>query len=139
LKLRNLPIGGLLLLAFGCSSAFNPAQTATQLDSRIERAVPMKYDGVRDAKDWLNPFLAVCPQGVDLTVASVKHKSLVSIPDLRAALIKLPVEAWQYGRIVGLQECSIGIAGEEQEHRQRSAAVEAVLKALGLQVSRWPA
>lgn len=99
----------------------------------------MKYDGVRDAKDWLNPFLAVCPQGVDLTVASVKHKSLVSIPDLRAALIKLPVEAWQYGRIVGLQECSIGIAGEEQEHRQRSAAVEAVLKALGLQVSRWPA
>lgn len=127
------------MLAIGCSSAFGPVQTTTQLDLRIGRAVLTKYEGIREAKDWLNPFLAVCPQGVDVTVASVKYKSLISVPDLRAALIKLPLEAWPYGRIVGLQECSIGIAGDEEAHLQRLSAVEAVLKALGLQVSRWPA
>jgi hypothetical protein len=129
----------LLLLAVGCSSALGPTQTTGQLDSRIGRAVPAKYEGVRDAKDWLNPFLSICPQGVDVTVASVNDTSLVSIPDLRAALIRLPLNAWPYGRIVGLQKCSIGIPGDEQASRQRLAAVEAVLKALGLAVRRWPA
>jgi hypothetical protein len=120
-------------------SAAEVTQSRTEtLDSRIGPAVASKYRGIRDAKDWLNPYLAVCPRGVDLTVASVKHKSLVSIPDLRAALIKLPMDAWPYGRIVGLQECSIGTPGDEQARRQRLGAVEDVLKALGLQVSRWP-
>lgn len=116
-----------------------PDQTTVQLDSRIGRADPEKHQIIRDAKDWLNPYLSVCAQGVDLTVASVKTKSLVSIAGLRAALIKLPPEAWPYGRIVGLQECSLGIPGDEQVSRQRVAAVEAVLKELGVQVSHWPA
>jgi hypothetical protein len=121
------------------SSTLSAPQPATQLDSRIGPAVPSRYSAIRDARNWLNPFLAVCAQGVDLTAVSVKHKSLVSISDLRATLIKLPLDAWPYGRIVGLQECSIGTPGDEHASRERSAAVEAVLKALGLQVSRWPA
>ena len=139
MSLRKLSIGGSFILGIGCLSAFAAAQTAAQLDSRIGRPVPAKYESIRDAKDWLNPYLQVCPQGVDMTVAAVKNKSLVSVADLRTALIKLPLEAWPYGRIVALQECSLGVPGDEQARRQRLAAVGAVLKALGLEVSRWPA
>lgn len=139
MKLRELSIGGLFLLGIGCLSPFAAAQTTAQLDSRIGRPVRAKYESIRDAKDWLNPYLQVCPQGVDMTVAAVKNKSLVGVSDLRTALIKLPLEAWPYGRIVAVQECSLGVSGDEQARRQQLAAVEAVLRTLGLEVSRWPA
>jgi hypothetical protein len=59
--------------------------------------VPSTYASVRDAKDWLNP--QVCPGGIDVTVRSVERKSMVAIRELSGALIKLPVEAWPYGRV----------------------------------------
>jgi hypothetical protein len=74
-----------------------------------------------------------------VTVRSIKQKWVFSIPDLHDALIKLPVEAWPYGRVVALRQCSIGIPGDEQVGRQRYTAVEAVLKALGVLVNGWPA
>jgi hypothetical protein len=110
-----------------------------QLNPRIGSPVPAKYDAVRDPKDWLNPYLQVCAGAIDLTVHSVKRKSSVTIRDLRDTLVKLPVEAWPYGRIVALQECSTGIPGDADARRQRLAEVNAVLKALGLQASLWPA
>jgi hypothetical protein len=110
-----------------------------QLNPRIESPVPARYDVVRDANDWLNPYLQVCASGVDVTVRSIKRKSSVAIRDLRDTLVKLPLKAWSYGRIVALQECSIGVPGDAEARRQRLSEVEAVLKALGLQVSRWPA
>ena len=102
--------------------------------------MPARYDAVRDAKDWLNPFLQMCADGVDVTVRSIKHRSLVAIRELRDTMVKLPVDDWPYGRVVALQECSIVDVPEDTEaRRQRLAQVEAVLKALGLQVTRWPA
>ena len=111
-----------------------------RLNPRIGSPVPARYDAVRDAKDWLNPFLQVCADGVDVTVRSIKHRSLVAIRELRETMVKLPVDDWPYGRVVALQECSIVDVPEDTEaRRQRLAQVEAVLKALGLQVTRWPA
>ena len=139
MKPRRSLIVGLFCLSMSGFSALAQSKAVEQLDSRIPTATPLKLEGVRDAKDWLNPSLSVCPQGVGLRVASIKSQSLVSIRDLRATLVKLPVNAWPYGRIVGLQDCSIGIPGDEQASRERMAAVEAVLKALGLQTRLWPA
>jgi hypothetical protein len=65
---------------------------------------------------------------------------VVAIRDLHGTLVKLPVEAWPYGRVVALQECSIvDVPGDTQARRQRLAEVKAVLTALGLRVTRWPA
>ena len=131
----------LLALILATLPTLAAAQSSSQnLNPRIESAVRARYDAVRDAKDWLNPFLQVCADGVDLTVHSIKRKSLVAIRDLRGTLVKLPVEAWPYGRVVALQECSIRVPEEDAEaRRQRLTEVEAVLKALGLHVTRWPA
>src|SRR5262249_30700723 len=122
-KLRRLAASCLFSVAIGASFV-TAAQQPTGLDPRIGPPVRGKYEGVQDAKDWLNPYLSICPQGVDLTVAAVGRKSLVSVPALRAELVKLPLGAWPYGRIVAVQECSIGVPGDEQARRQRLAAVE---------------
>jgi hypothetical protein len=105
------------------------------LNPRIGSPISAKYGPIRDAKDWLNPYLQVCAGGVDVT----KRKSLVAIRELSGTLIKLPVEAWPYGRVVALQECSIDVAGGGVARWQRLADVEQVLKTLGLFVTRWPA
>jgi len=132
---RKLPIG-LVLGAIGCS--FLSAQEL-KLDSRIGSAVRARYENVRDGKDWLNPNLSLCPSGaVDLIVHSVTHRSQVSLSELRASLVKLPVEAWPYGRIVAVGECSIGIPGDEQARREKRAAVVAILKELDVEIDLWP-
>jgi hypothetical protein len=131
------------LLALAAAALPTPAAAQSpseRLNPRIGSPVPARYDAVRDARDWLNPYLQVCAGGINVTVHSIKHKSLVAIRDLHGTLVKLPVEAWPYGRVVALQECSIVDVPEDTEaRRQRLAEVEAVLKALGLLVTRWPA
>jgi hypothetical protein len=120
-------------------AAVHAQSSRRQLDPRIGPPVPSKYDAVRDAKDWLNPYLQVCADGVELTAHSVKHKSTVAVRDLSDALVRLRAEAWPYGRIVALQECSIGIPEDAVVRQQRLVEVRNVLEALELQVSLWPA
>ena len=118
--------------------AENDKQLAS-LDSRIGPAARQKYAAVTDMKDWLNPYVTVCLQGVELRATAINHKSLVTPADLRAALVKLPIEAWPYGRVVALQECSLGLPGDEVGSRQRLGQVENVLKALGVEIFGVPA
>jgi len=128
-----------LLLALGPASAFSRAQAPSlQLDSRIGPPVRTLYEGIRDGQDWRNPHLSVCADGAQLTARSIKHDSIVSIRDLRAALVKLPVEAWPYGRVVAIQDCSI-VDAADQDRGERRAEADAVLRALGLRIERWPA
>ena len=136
----RLPGFALLVAALAIFVENGAAQSSRQqLNPRIGAPVPARYEAVRDAKDWLNPYLQVCEGGVDVTVHSIKRKSLVAVRDLSGTLVTLPVEAWPYGRVVGLQECSLDVPGAEGARRQRLAEVEAVLKPLGLHISRWPA
>jgi hypothetical protein len=106
-----------------------------QLDPRIKPPVTEKYRAVQDAKDWLNPYLVVCADGVHLTAH--KQTSLVPTQNLRAALVKLPLEAWPYGRVVAVQDCSI-VAPADRDRGERIAEVEALLKPLKLMIEKWP-
>jgi hypothetical protein len=98
---------------------------SSQLSPRIRSPVPAKYEAVRDAKDWLNPYLQVCAGDVDITVRSIKRKSAVALRDSCDTLVKLPAEGWPYGRVVALQECPLGVPGDTDARRQRLADVEA--------------
>lgn len=110
-----------------------------RLDPAIGAPIPERYKSVRDAQGWLNPYLSVCPQGVIFSVRSVNRvRETVSLENLRTALLDLPVRAWPYGRIVALQDCSIGIPGDAEDRKKRMREVEAVMKALGLDMSMWP-
>ena len=138
-RLRSTwPVGP--ALAAPAAATLDTAQSSRQqLSPRIRSPVPAKYEAVRDAKDWLNPYLQVCAGDVDITVRSIKRKSAVALRDLADTLVKLPAEGWPYGRVVALQECSLGVPGDTDARRQRLADVEGMLKALGLHVTRWPA
>ncbi len=108
------------------------------LSSRIGTPVSAKYAAVRDASEWLNPFLVVCADGVHLVARSVKRESVVSIGKVREALVSLPVEAWPYGRIAAVQECSIRGVFDTPAIRERLAHLLAVLESLGVVINRWP-
>src|SRR5262245_581095 len=102
----------LLLPVLACAG---PVAREGELDARIGPPMAERYRSIRDEQDWLNPFLQVCPQGVIVTVRSVKRETqTLRSEDLRQTLRELSVQSWPYGRIVALQDCSIGIPGEEE-------------------------
>ena len=143
MKLNNKHqfLASLVILAVACASGLQGAQATEerQLDRRIGPAISDKYKTIRDAQDWLNPYLSVCSQGVIVAVRSIRRDTrTVPIAELRQTLLDLPVLGWPYGRIVALQDCSIGVPGDEQERRRRMRDVEAALKTLGLEINRWP-
>jgi hypothetical protein len=70
-------------------------------------------------------------------MTALQAESLLVPLDVRAALMKLPVEAWPYGRVIAISDCSI-VDSADQDRGERRTAVEAVLKTLGLQIERWP-
>ena len=112
-----------------------------RLDPRIGRANPELYRSVVDAKDWKNPYLVIGPDSIYLTAKSVPADGkAVAIADLRRSLIELPVTAWPYGRVVGLQES--GIRGPDRVDDNVIAdnlrAALSILKTLGVTVNRWP-
>jgi len=123
-----------LLLTLACQ-----AKPKQDLDPAIGAPVQERYQSIRDAQDWMNPYVSVCPPGVVLSVRSVgRVHDRVAVDTLRNALLNLPVVAWPYGRIVALQDCSIGVPGDAEERRVRMQAVESILNGLGLAISRWP-
>ena len=136
----------LLMIVVGCTAPIEQqgvqqAQSTDdpQLDKGIGPPIPEKYKAISNGQNWLNPFLSVCPQGVVLNVRSLRHETrTVRIQELRKTLSSLPAQGWPYGRIVALSDCSIGIPGDEGASRQRMSDVQAVLKALRLEVSLWP-
>jgi hypothetical protein len=110
-----------------------------QLDSTIGPPVAEKYQAIRDAQDWLNPFLSVCPQGVVFSVRSLSRETkTIHVEELKQTLRTLPTQAWPYGRIVALSYCSIGNPGDKEAQQQRMRDVEAVLGSLELERRLWP-
>ena len=106
-----------------------------QLDPRIGPPVREKYQGVRDAKDWRNPYLMVCADGVH--VIALEQTSIIPIRNVRTTLLQLPIAAWPYGRVIAIQDCSI-VAPADRGRGERVAEVEAQLSPLKLTIERWP-
>ena len=122
-------------------------QTKKKLDSRIPSPDPRKYQAVRDGNNWLNPFLVVRPDGIEvISKAPDAERKLVSPNELKRFLISLPVAAWPYGRVIGVQEVSIRSGLRNSEIRRRDDALietnklEAgkVLASLGIKIQLWP-
>ncbi len=111
------------------------------LDSRIPPPDPRKYKEVRDAKDWQNPYLVVRSEGVEVIAkAASLDWQIISCDELTEFLVSLPVTAWPYGRVIGVQEIGIrrGDGKDDQPIAENKAKVEEVLASLDVKVGRWP-
>ena len=116
-------------------------------DSRIQPPNPRKYQDVQDGNNWLNPYLVIRPEGIEVIwkISSVERKVILK-DDLKKVLISLPVAAWPYGRIVGVQEVGIrnGFLNSEVWRKdeklieKNKLAVNKVLTSLDIQIKWWP-
>jgi hypothetical protein len=130
-------IAGVVMTGSGMQSR----QTVTErrLDPAIGPPMLDRYKSIRDSQDWRNPYLSVCPRGVLLDVRSISRVNATVPPDtLRQVLLDLPITAWPYGRIVALQDCSVGEPGDAEDRKRRMLEVENVLDELGVDINHWP-
>lgn len=117
-----------------------PAQPG-RLSAQIGVAKPQLYKSIRDAKDWENPYLVIRRDGIEVIAKGLLSGSqTVNAADLQRTLIELPVIAWPYGKVVGVQD--IGIrepdGSDEQLINDHRRATLAILKILKVTVERWP-
>ena len=105
----------------------------------IKAADPAAYRSVQGGKDWKNPKVLVKPDGIEVLSQGTSHT--VSPSELRRVLIDLPIEAWPYGRVVGVQRPSIssGAVGEPEAIEANLKVVRDVLAALNVDFNGWPA
>src|SRR5688572_21859080 len=112
-----------------------------RLNPRIGPDTPERYKSIRDAKDWENPYLVIRRDGIEVIAKGLASgRKTVATADLEQTLVELPLTAWPYGRVVGVQE--IGIRAADRSDDKLSAdnleAALAILKTLKATVNRWP-
>jgi hypothetical protein len=112
-----------------------------RLSYRIGTADKRLVQSIEDARSWRNPYLVVGADGIEVIATSLPAgRKTVASADLRRTLIELPVGAWPYGRVVVVEGNGLRASDrsdEEAVKRNLEAALK-ILKALRVQVERWP-
>lgn len=113
-------------------------EPANQLRERISDGDPKKYRGIRDAKDWRNPYLIVRANGIEI-VGMTSDGSPIAVESVAAALERLPDSAWPYGLVVAIQDNGI-VAAESERARidTNRKLLLRLLNDLGVEVGLWP-
>jgi len=110
-----------------------------QLSTNIPTADQEKVNSIHAASNWANPYLLVYPDGfVVISGAFPDGRNRVESNGLRQALIKLPLSAWPYGKVVALQEATHLPPGDDGPTGRNKRAAEATLKELRLEFHWWP-
>ena len=112
-----------------------------RLSPRIRAAQPSKYRSVTDGKDWRNPYLVIRVDGVEIISNSIRsRRQVVTVEELSATLVKLPVDAWPYGRVVAASDIGLRDANgtHDEPIRLNHQAATKVLEALSIKIEWWP-
>jgi Tol biopolymer transport system component len=107
-----------------------------RLDSRVPHANRERYENVRDALKWENPFIIVRPE--DIEVRLPRTQQVIKVEGLAAHLASLPISAWPYGRVVALQEIGIQNRGDRSAIKNSFRKVQTILENLDLETYLWP-
>jgi hypothetical protein len=141
LTLSRFALGAAIWLGTVSGTLGQAPTTAPQLklDARIPVADPAKYRSIRDADEWLNPYVLIQKNGVVMIDrANRSDRTPISIDELRRALMRLPVSAWPYGRVVGAQDSGLGTRPDDEGVKHNHQAVGEILKRLDVEVDWWP-
>src|SRR5690349_16357589 len=132
-----------LAMAFASCSAPTSMQKVTDtgtspLKNRIPSPDPNKYDSVRDARDWRNPYLTVQANGIDVrSISVVREAPTVSPVDAVAYLEKLPSIAWPYGLVVSVGENGVRAPGDDARIKRNREELVHLLEKAGIKVELW--
>ncbi|MGH9500872.1 MAG: hypothetical protein ACRD3L_17170 [Terriglobales bacterium] len=107
-----------------CSGSKSADSVASQVNPqlRIEALPPadtQKVNGVRDMKNWKNPYLIVRVDGVGLLDPANNEQKILTTDQLLVALAELPASAWPYGRVVAVAESAAPGSSEADKAQLR--------------------
>jgi hypothetical protein len=120
-----------LAMLAACSGSKSSGSTNSQVNPllRIEALPPadaQKVSGVRDMKNWKNPYLIVRMDGVGLLDPANNEQKILTPDQLLAALGELPSSAWPYGRVVAVAESApAGSSDTDKAQLRRNRALVA--------------
>jgi len=123
-------LGALAIAVAGlisCWGAHSGQQTIAP-EVRIQQippADPQKYLGMRDLKNWRNPYLIIKPDGVALLDAANHEEHHLKPDELPEALADLPVSAWPYGRIVVVSDSTISASANDTAAMRKNRGIVA--------------
>jgi hypothetical protein len=123
----------------GCGPLVNTAEPPS-LRGRIPPPEPGKYSAIRDAKNWMNPFLVIHPNGIEVLAKGADSEG----PILRAYsatlfLRELPAGGWPYGLVVAVVDAGLlGGTDDLPRIRRNRAELLHLLRKLGVKVELWP-
>jgi hypothetical protein len=130
-----VPVTAAAAVLISCSSApqaADPAALEASASARIQAiplASPEKYRGMRDMRNWRNPYLIIQTDGVALLDSDNHEEHLLKPTELAQALSNLPSAAWPYGRVVAVTENGLrGSADDDVKMRQNRALVVGTLE-----------
>jgi hypothetical protein len=89
---------------------------------------------------WQNPSITVNSRSITVSWGKNQEHSEEIQPDgIESFMVRLPVSAWPYGRIVEVQDSPLGDAKSPPDYRSRSwAAIKAAMKRLNVEVKLGP-
>lgn len=146
------------------ATAEQKAQASATLRDRQRAtlaAIPLPtkslYVDIHDPSAWVNPFLTVEADKLDLRIAladantstigegtmlrpeAARRQELqIHLSDLAEAITDLPSEAWRYGRVVAVAEAPGAPAADRRRIRRNVEAAIQQLNDLGIVVEEWP-
>jgi hypothetical protein len=110
------------------------------LKNRIPPADPRKYHFVADARDWLNPFLVVGANGIQVrSISASTDFSTMSPSEVVGYLENLSPIAWPYGLVVAVAENGLRSSGDDARITSNREALVRLLREAGVRVESWPA
>jgi len=131
----------LAVLASTFKGSFGAEQV---LSSKIGPVNESKFESVRDAKDWKNPFLLLQLDGSITIITNGAKRTNVPSDRLQQFLVALPASAWPYGRIVAVAPPSVRSADpnefgrDEKTLHNTEKLLQEVLRTLSVKSIAWP-
>jgi hypothetical protein len=140
MSLRALCVVILAMILAGCTK--QPEQQAPDPQA-ILQAIPApdsaKYQGVRDMKNWRNPYLIVRADGVALFDVADSAEIVLKPNELLPELAKLPASNWPYGRVVAATENTRGSEQDAVAIRKNKGILGGLLQGAHIEVKWVPA
>jgi hypothetical protein len=129
-------LSGIFLLSCSQPDTAKPPAPEVVLQA-IPAADSVKFERIRDMRNWRNPYLIVGPDGVSLLDAADNAEIRLKPAELLPALAALPASNWPYGRVVAAAENST--KGSDQDSvaiRRNKGIVGGILESAHIAV-KW--